>query len=339
MPTSQPETSTAIETPQAPPPKRPRGLLRRLCGWALDAAGYAGLLMFAAAVIVRLTVQDRAPLSVAYFYYATPPAALTLLALGLFVVWLLRRRYRRLLVAVALVVIAGVWTMRTSWFHTNPPPAGPSSFKVFYWNVCHGMLGWQGVVARVRASDADVVALVEDGRNPGQRAAFWKHELPDYYVATFDTGLALLSKQPIDVRAQTGLASWGRFADCVVPIDGRELHVIVTDLTGIGYHVRRGVALAPLYKYLPTVGDEPILVVGDFNTPHDSEYLAPLRRSFVEAFEVAGNGYAATWPWPLPVLWIDHAWVNSEIEVNACTYGWSRRSDHRPVEMTLTLQP
>ncbi len=73
------------------------------------------------------------------------------------------------------------------------------------------------------------------------------------------------------------------------------------------------------------------VVLGDFNTPADSAHYEPLRRTFVNAFEEAGQGYGASWPSFAPLLTLDQIWVSGPVEVLHCELGWSPVSDHRPV--------
>jgi len=75
--------------------------------------------------------------------------------------------------------------------------------------------------------------------------------------------------------------------------------------------------------------------MGDFNTPVDSVFVAPLAERLTNAFQARGNGYYVTWPVPLPVLSLDQVWASREVELRDCELGWTWRSDHRPVVVTL----
>ena len=73
------------------------------------------------------------------------------------------------------------------------------------------------------------------------------------------------------------------------------------------------------------------ILVGDFNTPLDSAYIAPLRKEMTNAFEASGSGCAATWPMPLPVLSLDQVWTTPSLRPVRCEHFGSWRSDHRAV--------
>jgi endonuclease/exonuclease/phosphatase family metal-dependent hydrolase len=100
-------------------------------------------------------------------------------------------------------------------------------------------------------------------------------------------------------------------------------------LAGTGLLVRNAVASSAF--------EGPKLVLGDFNTPGDSVWFVGLRRNYSEVLETAGSGLLATWPFPVPLLGLDHIWVSSGL-VPRCAgkrSGW--RSDHALVWSMLSF--
>lgn len=59
---------------------------------------------------------------------------------------------------------------------------------------------------------------------------------------------------------------------------------------------------------------DPDVIVGDMNTPRGAASLTRLTRGMPHAFDQGGFGYAATWPLPLPIIHIDHAFVAPWLE-------------------------
>jgi endonuclease/exonuclease/phosphatase family metal-dependent hydrolase len=80
-----------------------------------------------------------------------------------------------------------------------------------------------------------------------------------------------------------------------------------------------------------------VVLMGDFNTPSDSVHFDSLRQGFQNAFETGGNGNAATWPVPLPVLAIDHIWTNRLVRVHSARHAGSVQSDHKAVFAELSF--
>jgi endonuclease/exonuclease/phosphatase (EEP) superfamily protein YafD len=288
--------------------------------------------------VVRLFVQDRLPGLLAYCYYATPPIVLGGLATGAGLWWLIPRHYRAALPALAAGLACLVWTYATAWYHNSAAPPSINDLRVLFWNAAGGRKGWDPVLREIRRHTPDVVGLVEADRNLAGMEMMCHRDLPEYQVAAFDTGIALLAKGEIRRRSDTGLASWGRYAHCEVCVKGQTLQVVVVDLMAT-WEVPRWTCLDPLYRLLESLPEEPVLVIGDFNLPTDSVLLKPLRRLYVNAFEQVGCGYAATWPVPLPVLTLDQAWANAGLRVSRCELGWSWVSDHRPVVLEVSVAP
>jgi endonuclease/exonuclease/phosphatase (EEP) superfamily protein YafD len=305
--------------------------------WSLLPAMPLGLCVFA--VIVRLTIKDRV-LGFDTLYYATPTAVLAGLAGVSGAWWLVLRRWKAAVPALVLGVACLVWWYQGSWYH-NPPAAAGDGVRVLFWNVSSGALGWERMMREIRAYDPDVIAIVEGGRRLPDMRGFWAERWPGYSIASQGLGLILLVRGEQTVRGAGGLGvgrhraySWHVHSE--VSVRGSRFHVVLVDITTYP-HLSRKKALDPLYAYLDTLAGEPVLLIGDFNTPTDSVFFKPLRMRYSNAFEMTGRGYAPTWPNPLPVLTLDQAWNAGGLLVDRCELGWSWASDHRPMRLEVSL--
>lgn len=327
---------------------RPRQALR-----VFARVGVPALLMliWLIALLLRAFVQDRVAGIPAYLYYATPPLVLALIALTAGV-WLLVVRHRTSALPVLTLSVACVpWAYSSSWVSNSPSAAPPGdTLRVLYWNVCWGAAGWDKLVAAVRERDADIIVLGEARRQveaegdlyvpaarveAGRSAIYWTREMPDYDGVMSWGGVAVLVRGKILSRQDTWLRP-GECVHCVVEIQGRRLHVCGVDII-LSTRPRRE-TLARLYEVLDGIGDEPTLIAGDFNTPTDSFYLRRMRDTYQNAFEAAGNGYAPTWPWPVPLLTIDHAWFNRHLDAANCKLEGTWHSDHRMITFDLLFK-
>jgi len=85
---------------------------------------------------------------------------------------------------------------------------------------------------------------------------------------------------------------------------------------------------------LPSPGDTPVILAGDFNATLDhAQFRRLLRLGHVDAASRAGNGLVATWG-PLPygrpaLLAIDHVLVDPRCRVRATSVHRLPGSDHR----------
>lgn len=296
--------------------------------WAI---GWVVSLCVAIGVLTRLT-RDNLP-GLATIYYATP---LPLLAIGaVLLVWIhwpnKRRRFRWLFCAALLLTANWVedWRQR-------PDRSQPDDIKVVFWNACRISRGWDAVTTEARRWNADVIALVEAGPGTEETRKQWREGVPGYTVNLLGGGLMLL------VRGESGTTTVHEFPNdsrarqIGVTVNGRSMTLVIVDINANPFYSRRA-ALTELAKVADSLADEPTLVLGDFNTPTDSVLLAPLRVNHRLAFDEAGQGYRATWPLPVPVLSLDQAWLNPQIEATSCRHLWTGASDHRPVSLTVRL--
>jgi vancomycin resistance protein VanJ len=312
--------------------------LRRVLGWLVPGVL---LSIWLIAVLVRVLVQDRS-LELAYFYYATPPTVLTLLALAAAVWWLVTRHWRRALLPLALTLASGIWAYRTTWSRHEPAPRAADAVRVLFWNAAHGTFGWPRVAERIRRSGADVVALDEGEDGHSDMAAVWRQLLPEYRAYLFDKGVTLLARieaSPCDYGMLGGdyQMAFGWYTHCEVSTPAGLLQLVLVDFENTRKR-SRDLPLHQLESRLEPLADQPVLIVGDLNTPTDSVFLGPLRQTFRNAFESVGSGYAATWPVPVPLLVIDQAWFNEGVEVSRCELGWSWISDHRAVMLDVSVR-
>ncbi|RLS54333.1 MAG: hypothetical protein DWH91_12055 [Planctomycetota bacterium] len=283
--------------------------------------------LVAIGVFARLS-RDELPW-LATIYYATP---LPLLAMGAVLLmgihWEKKPRRYRWMFCAGLLILANL----TEDWRGRPDRSHRDDLKVVFWNACRINHGWESVTAEARSWDADVIALVEAGRGTERNRERWRDGVPGYTVNLLGGGLMLL------VRGESGESTVHEFSNnsrarqIRVTVDGRSMTLVIVDIDANPFSSRRE-ALAQLAEVADGLTHEPVLILGDFNTPADSALLRPLRTNYRLAFDEAGQGYRSTWPIPFPVLSIDQAWFNSQIEVTACQHLWTGASDHRPVSL------
>jgi endonuclease/exonuclease/phosphatase (EEP) superfamily protein YafD len=219
----------------------------------------------------------------------------------------------------------------------HPVPAKGDDITVLFWNVARRP-DMAPAAARIREIDADVVALVEAGGAHAERRKFWKEQLPDYDLSTLGGGLLLFIKGTSgkSTPGELDRGSLWRLIPCETK--GAQFNCMVVDLKSDPYYSRRKV-FQQLLDLTQQLDGEPLLMVGDFNTPIDSLHYRSMREHLREAFEVAGHGYAPTWPYPAPVLTLDQVWVNRHVEVVHCRRLTPVNSDHLPVLTTFRIAP
>lgn len=291
--------------------------------------------LFIAGSLLRLTVRDGIPFISAIFY-GTPLVILVVLglygALGLAI----SRRYAW---AAAAVVASMAWA--TAWsftqFSQNEFVETPEDHSVLLWNLQNGASGWEGAFQWILDKEPDIAGLVES-HNGGWSLQFDK-DLPSGYESTSSRrGLTIFARGTVDETEEGKLGRYGWYLSSRVTVDGDSFRVIVVDLLSFPFISRRP-AIEELRKIADRYIDEPLLIMGDFNTPYDSVHFDLLSTDMTHAFRAHGAGYAPTWPLPIPMMELDHVWFNDRISAASCRHSQSRNSDHRAVELRCQITP
>ena len=268
------------------------------------------------ALLARLLLRDRIPY-VAALVYATPPLVLGAGALGVAGAWALARRRRWALGFCVLGLACGAWQAVVS---RRQQPEATGDLRVLLWNVSRGQAGWDRLAADIGARSADLVFLVEaDGGRAGLLPGDWRW---------LDAGLAVGGRGTVLSSDIVPLGPDSRAAVVKVEVRGRQLTAILVDV-GANPLRPRGWAFGPLDDLRRRV--RPDLILGDFNTPRDSAHFDAWRGELTHAFEAAGDGWDLTWPWPLPVLSIDHVWCGASMRPLHSQRFLTSTSDHAQV--------
>jgi endonuclease/exonuclease/phosphatase (EEP) superfamily protein YafD len=290
----------------------------RLRRWARPVP-WAILGIVLLSVILRATIRDAVPL-LSTIFYALPPVVGAAALLGASGTWFLLGRRKPAAGVLAGVLLLGAWQVGISAFRNVP---APGDLKLLLWNVKDGSRGWDRLGPEIAARDADLVLLVETG------ARMPSAEVPGLaWVGSAQAKLSVGVRGEVRETELVPLADGSRAFLARVVVRERPLTLLLVDLAADPLRSRRE-AFERLDALRARV--KPDLVAGDFNTPRDSALFDPWRRDLRHAFEAAGDGFDLTWPAPLPVLSIDHAWAGPRLLPRSCRHESSWSSDHRAV--------
>jgi endonuclease/exonuclease/phosphatase family metal-dependent hydrolase len=223
------------------------------------------------------------------------------------------------------------------WRQSDSTSATTAGHRIAFWNAAGRPRGWDAASREIEAFDAEIVGVVECGLARPADQAYWTKRFPDYEVELPQHGMAFLVRGQIRNRGHVtlGIRSHAHWWDVV--IGGQEARVIVVDLASNLLQPRQAL-LKRLQELVEAGGDQPVLVMGDFNTPVDAPSMSALRSLGLHpTAEAKGVGYKCTWPVPFPVLTLDQMWTSRQIAVHAAGAGWSWQSDHRPIHAVVTF--
>lgn len=284
----------------------------RVAAWGLAAAG-------AAVVAARWLIRDRLPIFSA-IYYAAPPLVPSILFLVAGAAALALGRRRTAIAAGAAGFACIAWQLAG---HLAYRPQSDGGVRVLSWNAARGVGGWDGIAGVLARENPDLALLGEAGKddNPVLRAA-----LPSHDWRRLGEGLAAAVRGRILEATTHRLGAGSAAAVLRVEVEGRRLTVLLADLSADPFYDR-----SEVFARLDVLRTGADLVAGDFNTPGDSVHFDGWRKDLAHAFDAAGRGWDATWPWPIPLLAIDHVWCGRRVVPRRCRHVSSPASDHRAV--------
>jgi endonuclease/exonuclease/phosphatase (EEP) superfamily protein YafD len=292
------------------------------------------MLVVGTGMLVRVTVRDESPVWAA-IYYALPLIVMAALLALAALIWLaIGHRRVGAACAAAMVAFAGLWLVRTTY--AKPCVTHDGDVRVMLLNTARGHAGWDEIARELPPFDVDIIGLVEAGGKGPARQQFWEENFPEHHVYLPGGGLAILTRGDLRRVSVHRLDGISRYADAEIDLEGRLLHLILTDFDASPRFDRKRM-IGAVFRAAQSEPDVPTIVMGDFNTPIDSLWFERVRPRFHHVFEAAGSGMLVTWPEPLPLVAIDHMWVSDGIKATCAAIESHMMSDHRLVSAHLEL--
>ncbi len=291
-----------------------------------------------------------------------------LLPLPLLVAVITRRR--DIAIGFAVVLILGVWLY--GGLFLPPLPSGQASgprITVMTTNVLGYNTHPEGVIASIRASDADIIALQELNPEIGAALQELAAEYPyqELEPQAGVSGVGVISRYPLEPLEAEIDGNWVGMPQ-ILRVDWEGDEVVVVNLhtippgalypSSLGYSTReRERQIGTLLQFLHS-RSEPLIVMGDLNATDQSNVYRMMRRSLQDAWRERGWGLGHTFPGaaspgssrptlggvPVPkwLLRLDYIFCSAHWQVERAWIGqWDGVSDHRPVvaRMVLLAEP
>jgi endonuclease/exonuclease/phosphatase (EEP) superfamily protein YafD len=268
---------------------------------------------------------------------------------------------------IALALVAGPILEFRAPFLADAPAVTPSPdarpLRVVSANVQGYKPDFASVLQEISRFKPDIVALQEArGEDPLLREFFpdWHRLQVDYYW--------IGSRYPLRLVQECDTEAFHRTGGLLVEIETPRGPVLLANVHQMtarrglkdlsGTELMRGSAQSDLEHFQTLrqmeanelrdhiqrhLGDRPLIVVGDFNTPASSSLFQQTWGDLVSAFDVAGVGYGYTspvkpqkyWISHLPWARIDHILCSADWQIRWCRVGHSRGSDHHCIAAEL----
>jgi len=217
----------------------------------------------------------------------------------------------------------------------KPPELLPeNNIRILHWNTARGVLGVESIVRTMQDDNPDIIMMSEPPR-VDMLSDIAYHALGMEHIFT-DAGMSLASHYPIKYLGNIILpagAGWhARVETSVGPLDFAAIDIVSRP------NLNRVPAMQALAQWIDNrTSSIPLVIMGDFNTPHDAASLKPLRARMLNAYEQAGRGWPYTWPVPLPLYAIDQTWIEPGMRVNDYHLSQTRFSDHKRQIVDITF--
>lgn len=277
--------------------------------------------------------RDRWLPTALLFYLPSVLVAALLLVLAASLALAGAGRRARAVLLLAILPGAMVLGVENRWLGARPHPADEPSVRVAGWNVAGFRFGPGRIGDALAACDADLILLSEAaGRGPRDLQARFAGAYHRYSsgALTFLVRGELTEVRSLEAgqELQLVLVRWS--------LGGEQISVLGANLISSPLVPRDPL----LSRLVATVARErPDLVLGDFNAPRRSRALTALPPGYRHAYDLAGHGWSASWPVPVPLLPIDQAIVGPRLRALDYRLLSTPWSDHRQQILDLAWPP
>lgn len=335
--------------------------VRKGGSWVWRAYDAFALLLVIYLVVSQMVGNAIWPITVlAYVALLVLPIAFIMLPLAIY-----RRRWFGVIMQ-SICALAFVLVMSDTRAENLTAEAPPGSLEVtvLTFNIGDGMASPEDLIPMLRATDSDIVALVEVTSDVADAIGA---ELKDVYPyqevrGGGIPGKGLLSKYPISEAEWLDFNPGRPDLRVVLQLDSHPVTVIVAhppppELTWTGIRERPGTqAQVDALLGLVESTDGPLLLLGDFNITRQHDLYDEISATGLQdTFHISGSGFGFTMPARLqhlkkiggwfadirimPLVRIDYIWASSEWLPLKAWVGADAGSDHLPVVARLALLP
>jgi vancomycin resistance protein VanJ len=269
----------------------------------------------------------------------------------LLLIWAIGRK--SLLGFVANLIVLAGFLITFMGFNIPRPNAAlnPSSSQPTLRFVTYNLHQDNKAIATLKRLQPDIAVLQEsrdvNGMLNDLRAAF-----PDYSIQ-HEYELTTISRFPIrDKRIYRLPKNRRPVLEVTLDVNGQAVRVVNMHYTTLDFQglasrntntsdrINKNALLRlGMTKILLELEDSkiPLVIGGDFNTTPRGAMYSSLRAKYSNAFEQAGWGFGFTYNSKLPVIRIDHVWLNSRVQATRAFAVNDQASDHRPFVTDFSL--
>jgi endonuclease/exonuclease/phosphatase family metal-dependent hydrolase len=226
--------------------------------------------------------------------------------------------------------------------------------SILTYNIQRRNLDFAGIENMLREYDTDIVAMQEVTQ---EHLDYFRANLTDLYPYEIAAetitrhGQIILSKYPVERDAQS-IVTGG-----MVDIEGTQLQIYTVQLTnplsddGDGFDDTSRSIQGEAVRYVASLATDasmPVVIVGDFNMSDATKEYQLFTAQLTDVFRHTRRGFGSTFPnWRFdtpslgflpPVIRLDYAFVNRNIEPGGARVIQQGNSDHYPLLVEIRVQ-
>ena len=200
-----------------------------------------------------------------------------------------------------------------------------STNSIFFWNIADQKdYNIEVLEKTLETKSIDALFFVEVIHKDNNFNAELKQRLHGYNIEFLKGDMMVASKKGITIIDYLEEKNNYRLNHLKVEIGTNAYEVVIVDVFAKPWHNKKK-AFSKIFKYLEKNHID--IIVGDFNTPYESIYFNHFKTNYKSARNFQ-NGFSATWPYPLPLLEIDHIWINKQLKIVSTEKEFYTDSDH-----------
>ncbi|MCE9558524.1 MAG: endonuclease/exonuclease/phosphatase family protein [Armatimonadetes bacterium] len=234
---------------------------------------------------------------------------------------------------------------------TNSPvsrPAGKADLRVLAINVHFGSREMPELLAFVRSQNLDIVFLEENFGGESSPADYLQKNLPGWNLVA-RKGVAILSRYPVSNTSAVDLNKgiFHALLSTVVDVQGRKVRAIAihwsAPQSAEGWNPVNQAAINKVEELAKTLNvlsesELPTVFGGDLNTPPRHHAISTLQAQYESCFLARGSGLGWTYPNRLPIIQVDHLFVNAGLQTLDAYVSPKVGSDHRGLVAELRIR-
>ena len=283
------------------------------------------------------------------------PGGLSLLPIPFFLLFVRDRR-----TWIASLALMGFCAFTFMGLQLNLGGSEQGELSVLSYNIRAGLGGPEEIASFLKSGDFDLIGL-QEMRAPmidkdADPLPVLEEALPDYQVARGGKRgeLAIFSRYPIQSIAERDLGGLSKALEARVDVEGQTVRVLCVHLM-TGDPLRKLKDREGRFQWLNVTAetrvtqfgalrelldeDVPTILVGDFNTPPNSDGHDLLAEKLQDSFQEVGFGFGYTFRADIPVWRIDYIWASPSLVPQSVDVLSSQLSDHRPLLTRFSLEP